>query len=195
MHLKKILAVARRRVIESLAVLHDDRWVLAQSADVHFDNGKTINNFLMLKMKGQGFISVSARLPDGRFLFSYQCRPVAGMSIESVAGVFDSRLRAERVVREEMLAETGYRPKKLLRLNRFGFYTETDRIDDRCHLFLAFGCVPARRTAPDEKQGVEPLLLTLAQVRQKVRTGKIKDLATIAGICAHLAYEGGNLPV
>lgn len=188
--------MARRRTVKSRAVLHDDPWVSVHRADISFDNGKKIKNFLLVRMKGHGFISVCARLADGRFLFSHQCRPVAGMSVESIAGVYDLNRKAAQVVREEMSEETGYRPKRLLRINSFGFYTETDRIDDRCHLFLAFGCTPlARRAVPDEKQGVQALILTSAQVRQKIRMGEIKDLATIAGICAHFAYEGGTLPV
>ncbi len=192
--LKRKVHLARRRTVKSRAVLHDDPWVSVHRADVSFDNGKKIKNFLLVRMKGQGFISVSARLADGRFLFSRQCRPVAGMSIESVAGVYDDNLKAAQVVKEEMSEEVGYRPRRLLRINSFGFYTETDRIDDRCHLFLAFGCTPlAGRAAQDEKQGVQALLLTPREVWEKIRIGEIKDLATLAGIYAHFAHEGGTL--
>ncbi|MSU55789.1 MAG: NUDIX hydrolase [Candidatus Taylorbacteria bacterium] len=186
-------AVARKRTVKPVAVLHDDKWLSAHRVNVHFDNGKTIKNFLILRMKGNGYVSVTARLTDGRFVLTEQCRPIAGMSIESAGGVYETKKKAEAVVKMELAQETGYRPGRLVRINRFGFYSETDRIDDRCHLFLAFDCKPLPQLGrQDEKQGVGTLILTAAQVVQKILRGEIKDLATIAGIFAHLlhAHEG-----
>ena len=195
------MKVATERTIERLETVHDDPWVIASRVNVHLNNGTTIENYLLVEMKGRGCVLASARTKDGRFLFAHQCKPVAGMSVESVAGGLetasgDSSPDAEREnqIREEMIAEIGYKPGRLLALNRHGFFTQTDRIDNRCHIFLAFDCEPTpEKREQDEKQGVQPILLTPEEVWQKIASGEIKDSQTLAGIFAHFLYESGAL--
>ena len=189
------MKIATERIIVRKNLLHDDQWVTATVVDVSFNNGKIISNFLLLEMKGDGYVLVSARLTDGRFLFAHQCKPVSGMSIESIAGGCPSGVEYVDTVIEEMIAETGYRPGRLVRINTHGFLSQTDRVDNRGHIFLAFDCVPSNEYGEqDEKQGVEPLILTPQEVWQKIASGEIKDLCTLAGIFAHFAYEAGKFP-
>lgn len=185
---------ATDRTIEHVKTVHEDRWITARTVNVRLNNGNTLENFLLIEPKSKGFVSVCARLADGRFLFAHQCKPVSGMSIESVAGACPKEGAEVETVLKEMLAETrGYSPGRLLRVNKFGFYTQTDRIDNRCHLFLAFDCVPtSERETQDEAQGVDALILTPQEVRLKIENGEIKDMPTLAGIFAHFVYEAGK---
>ena len=190
------MKIATERTIVRKRLVHDDQWVTATVVDVNFNNGKTISDFLLLEMKGNGHVLVSARLADGRFLFAHQCKPVSGMSIESVAGGCPSGVEHVQTVIEEMVAETGYRPGQLLPINTHGFLSQTDRVDNRGHIFLAFDCVLSEESGEqDEKQGVEPLILTPQEVWQKIESGEIKDLCTLAGIFAHFAHEAGKFPL
>ena len=184
--------VATHRTIEPVRVVHDDPWITATVANIHFNNGKSISDFLLLKTKGNGFISVSARLKDGRFLFVRQCKPTSGMSIESVAGGCRKGTAHARTALHEMIEETGFQPERLIRLNSRGFLPLTDRVNNRCHLFLALDCIPTKeKRVQDEKQGVEAYILTPKEVLDHIRKGKIQDLATLAGIFAHFAYKAG----
>ncbi|MCR4334650.1 MAG: hypothetical protein NUV47_02900 [Patescibacteria group bacterium] len=188
------MKIATDRTIERKKVVHDDQWVTATKVDVHFNNGKIIKNFLLVEMKGNGHVLVSARTKNGSFLFAHQCKPVSGMSIESVAGGCPDDIAHENQVVEEMVAEIGYKPKRLVRLNEYGFFPQTDRIDNRCHIFLAFDCeLTSEVKEQDEKQGVGIIILTPEEVWQKIKSGEIKDTATVAGIFAHFLYESGKL--
>ncbi len=187
------MTIATDRTIVEKQVVHEDSWVKATTVDVCFNNGKTLQNFLMLEPKSKEFISVCVRLSDGRFIFTRQCKPISGMSIESVQGSCDNGKGETETVIKEMTEEIGYAPGKLVRVNPFGFFTQTDRINNRCHLFLAFDCVPANKIlVQDEVQGVETLILTPEEVWREIASGKIKDLATIAGIFAHFMKDDGK---
>lgn len=186
--------VATSRMIQRNAVVYADKWVIATQVDVYFDNGRVINDFLLVEMIGKGHVLVSARTTDGNFLFAHQCKPVAGMSVESVAGGCPTDVEHENQVITEMIEEIGYKPGKLVRLNQYGFLAATDRIDNRCHIFLAFDCEPTCEVLEqDEKQGVQILSLSPAEVWRKIKSGEIKDTATLAGIFAHFLYESGGL--
>ncbi len=186
----KVKKVALTRRIEETKVLHIDEWAKVSLSDVHFDNGNTITDFLLVKIFGNGYVAVCSRLSNGRFLFVRQCRPVSEMSIELIAGGCPDGIIPEEQVLEEMIAETGYKPGRLIRINKFGFFTQNDRIENRCHLFLAFDCVPTSEIRKqDEKQGVDVIILTPQEVLQKIKNGEIKDIATLAGIFAHFTYE------
>ncbi len=169
-------------------VLHDDKWVTAEVTDVEFDTGKKLKNFLRVTVKNGGSVTVCARLKDGRFIFVRQCRPVAGLSVEFVAGGREKdESWAEAAVRE-MIQETGYKPSWLVHLG--DFYGQTDRIDNKQRFFLAFDCVEAKEKLDgDEVQEIERVICTTEEVLEMIKSGEIKDMPTIAGIFAHLYYQ------
>ena len=170
-------------------VLHDDKWVTAEVTDVEFDSGKKIFNFLRVTIKDGGSVTVCARLVDGRFILVRQCRPVAGLSVEFVAGSREQDESWEEAAVREMIQETGYMPGRLVHIG--DFYGQTDRIDNKHHFFLAFDCVGAEKKLDgDEIQEIERLVCTLEQVLEMIKSGEIKDMPTIAGIFALLCYQG-----
>jgi len=169
-------------------ILHDDKWVQADIIDVDFPNDKKISNFLRLKIKNNGSVSVCARMNDGRFILTRQLRPVAGLSIESVAGGGEKGKSWDKLAVKEMIQETGYSPGKLVRVGNF--YTQGDRMDNKHHLFLAFDCIKSEKKLPkDEVQDIECIIRTPQEVLDMIKTGEINDMPTIAGIFAHLCYE------
>lgn len=185
------MEIARSRKMEVVKVLHDDKWISAQLVDVKFDNGKEIKNFLTLTGKGGGFVSVCARLPNGNFLLTEQCKPVAGLAVESVAGGREGEENWEEAARREMIEEVGYVPGRLSPIGE-RFYPMSDRADNPCHLFLAFDCEPASETkSGDEVQGVRRIILTSAEVLYMIASGEISDLATVAGVLGHFLAEKG----
>ena len=184
---------ATDRTIKVQEILHDDKWVKEEIVDVLFNNGKEIRNFLRITSKSGGYIMIIARLVDGRFILTRQCRPVAGMSVEGVAGGREYGEGWIAAGLREMNEEIGYKPNKLVSLG-VHFYPLTDRCDNPCHIFLAMDCVPVEnRVKGDEVQGLEAVLVSKKEVLEMIADGRIKDLATLAGILGHLAIEGGQL--
>lgn len=171
-------------------VIHDDKWVVAEVVDVKLNNGKVIKNFLRLTTKSGGYVIVLLRLKDGRFVMTRQYKTVGGLTIEGAAGGREQGETWEEAALRETLEETGYRPGKLLSVGKT-FYPQTDRVNNPCHLFLAFDCeISPERRSGDEVQGIEHLILTKEEVCEMIRKGQIKDLATLAGILAHFLHAG-----
>lgn len=188
------IATSRETRINKL--IHDDCWVKAELINVRFNNGGRIKDFLRITAKNGGFVSITARLNDGRFILTRQCKPVAGMTIESAAGGLEKGERWEEAARRELREETRHVPGRLLLIGD-SFYPMSDRVDNRCHLFLAFDCEPFKMRrgciTGEEVQGVEYFFATPAKAIALIKSGMIKDLATVTGIFAHFAMEAGRL--
>jgi len=190
------MKLATKRKIRLLKILHQDQWVIGSVVDVSLNNGKKIKNFLMVKERGPGWVSVCARTSDGKFLLVQQCKPAAGFSFEAIAGGKKTKESWGKAAIREMIEEVRFEPKKLLLVGnrQLGIFTQTDRIVSRARLFLAFGCKRSnKRYRGDEKQGVKPILLTPEKTLKLIKTGKIRDMTTIVGIFAHLLHEKGVL--
>lgn len=179
------MKVATNREIVVREVKHKDKWVTADVVDVKFNNGKEIHNYL--RLTAGGYVSVCARLADGRFLFIRQCRPVSGLKIESAAGSRENGETWLQAACRETIEETGYAPGWIAPVGKY-FYPMSDRVNNPCHLFLAFDCRPAdKRLSGDEVQGVQVIICGQSAALEMIRRGEIKDLATVAGIFAHLS--------
>lgn len=183
------MKIATKADIKVLKVIHDDKWVTADVVDVELNNGKAIKNFLRITAKNGGYVMVVPRLKDGRFVLTRQFKPVSGMTIEGIAGSRENNELWDISARRELLEETGYKPGSLQRVGQ-QFFPLSDRVNNPCHLYLAFDCELSNEiSAQDEVQGVEHLILTKERVVNLIAGGDIKDLATVAGFYAHLAFS------
>ncbi len=181
------MKIATTREISVREVKHRDKWVTADVVDVKFDNGREIKNFL--RLTSDGYVSVSARLAGAGnpFLLTRQCKPVAGLTLESVAGGREKGETWMKAACREMIEETGFEPGWIAPVGKY-FFPLSDRVNNPCHLFLAFDCRPSKKKlAGDEVQGVQTYCAGQMRVLEMVRNGEIKDLATVAGIFAHLS--------
>lgn len=184
------MKVAESAEISVRSVVHDDHWVTAETVDVNLDNGKTIKNFLRITTKSGGYAMVVPRLKDGRFVMTRQYKPVGGLTIEGAAGAKEPGETWEQAAARETIEETGYKPGKLVAVGN-SFCPQTDRVNNPCHLFLAFDCeVSPEKLVGDEVQGIERLILTKEDVCRMIQSGQIKDLSTLAGILAHFLHAG-----
>lgn len=138
-------------------------------------------------MEHDGVVAVVAVDKDDNVLLVRQYRkPVEKELLEIVAGGIDPGEDAETAAIREMQEETGFRPRKLVRLG--GFYAAPGYCTEYLYLYLATDLVPGRRHAEDTG-GIELVRVPVSQVAELVSSDKIEDAKTIAGLLTYLEYR------
>jgi ADP-ribose pyrophosphatase len=119
-------------------------------------------------------------LPGGRVLMVKQYRAAAGReTLEIPAGKLEPGETPEESIRRELVEETGYRAGKLRHLR--SYYPSLGISEEIIHVFLAEDLAPAGDALGGET-GLEPVILPLAEVREKIETGEILDSKTIIAV-------------
>lgn len=115
--------------------------------------------------------------------------PIGKELLEIPAGGIDEGEKPEEAVRREMQEETGFLPRKVVRLG--GFYSAPGFCTEYLHLYLATDFVPSRLFAED----TESISLTRVPVKEilaLLTSGKIEDAKSIAGLHMFLEYRRKN---
>lgn len=108
--------------------------------------------------------------------------------LETPGGVMDAHERDPTLTAaRELEEETGYTSQRVLALGSLAANPAIN--DNRCHFFLALGCLPAatRRHFPDTDERIEPVLVPVAELDQMVRTGQIDH--ALSALCIMLAAK------
>ena len=126
----------------------------------------------------RGAVAVLGILPDGKLLFVKQYRrPLDQVLIEVPAGIPEKGEKGLDAARRELLEETGYLAANLKAVGRAasspGYSNEIIQYFLACDLTL-------KEQDLDEDELVEPLVLSLSQAWDKIRSGEIFDGKTIA---------------
>lgn len=125
-------------------------------------------------------------LPDGRIVLIRQYRHAAGQYLwELVAGHKDPGESFVESARRELEEETGYRAQKITKLLRI--FPSPGLLGERMEIFLAQGLTKgAARPEDDEK--ITQRIVTLAEAKAWIRSGKICDAKSIAGILYYASF-------
>lgn len=176
--------------IESVNVVHDDKWVIAEQVVVTCPDGKELPSpYLFITIKNGGCSMVATRLVDGRFLMVRQWKPAAGISVEFPAGCRKQDESWEDAARRKAKEEAGCECGTLKEMSGQFMYM-TNRLNGICHLYLAFDCtVTDEQTQENGAQEMERLLLSQTEVELAIKAGEIKDMATVLGFYAHLIHQ------
>ena len=86
----------------------------------------------------------------------------------------------------EMQEETGFLPRKLVRLG--GFYSTPGYCTEYLYLYLATDLTPSR-LYDEDTEGIEVVPVPVAQVTELIMSQKICDAKSIAGLLAYLEYR------
>jgi ADP-ribose pyrophosphatase len=139
-----------------------------------------------------GSVVVLPVFPDGRILMIRQYRHAAGQFLwELVAGHREQNETFRETAPRELQEETGYRAQKFTRL--FEIYPAPGLLGEKMELYLAEGLTKGNsQQEPDEK--ISQRIFTLPELEGWIRSGKIKDAKTVAGILYYSKFLAAQKP-
>lgn len=118
--------------------------------------------------------------PDGRILLIRQYRYAASSFLwELVAGRVDKGEAPLPAARRELREETGYSAKRFLKL--FDFFPSPGMLTENMIVYAAEG-LQEGAAEPEEDERIAPKIFTLDEAEEMIRSGKIRDAKTIAGV-------------
>ena len=137
-----------------------------------------------------GSVVVLPVLPDGRILMIRQYRYAAKQTLwELVAGHREEHETFLESAPRELQEETGYTAQKYTKL--LEFYPSPGLLSEKMVVFLAEGLTKGKAHQEDDEK-ISTRAAALPEVEEWIRTGKIKDAKTIAGILYYSAFVAGK---
>ena len=133
-----------------------------------------------------GSVVVLPVLSDGRIVLIRQYRHAAGQYLwELVAGHKEPNESAVTGVHRELLEETGYTARRVRKL--LEFYPSPGLLGERMDIFLAEGLTKGK-AQPEEDEKITQKIVTLREAEKWIRSGKIRDGKSIAGILYYARF-------
>jgi len=128
--------------------------------------------------------------PDGRIVLIRQYRHAAGQSLwELVAGHKDRGESFAQGARRELKEETGYVARKITKLMEI--FPSPGLLGEKMEIFLAEGLTKGK-ARPEDDEKITQQIVTLAQAKAWIRSGKIRDAKSIAGILYYAAFTANR---
>jgi ADP-ribose pyrophosphatase len=109
--------------------------------------------------------------------------------LEIPAGGIDPGETPEEAVKREMQEETGYLPRKLVKLG--GYYLAPGYSTEYLHLYLATDLVVSQRIAEDTAE-ITLVKIPVGEISDLLASGRISDGKSIAGLYMFLAHRERN---
>ncbi len=133
-----------------------------------------------------GSVVVLPVLPNGRIVLVRQYRHATRQYLwELVAGRMERGENPKKGAQRELIEETGYRAKKFTVF--LDFFPTPGFLEERMYLLLAEG-VTAGKAAPEEDEKIVVAGYTRKQLEEMIRTGKLRDAKTIAGLLFYFSF-------
>jgi ADP-ribose pyrophosphatase len=112
--------------------------------------------------------------------------PVEKELLEIPAGGIDAGEKPDDAVRREMQEETGFLPRKLVKLG--GFYSAPGFCTEYLHLYLATDLTKSQLFAEDT-EGISLEHVSVKDIPALLTSGQIEDAKSIAGLYMFLEYR------
>ena len=130
-----------------------------------------------------GAVAIVPVHADGDVVLLKQFRPSIGEELYEIpAGTIEKGEAPLATAKREIIEETGFKAKQWTKVSEFysapGFCTEL------MHLYIARGLSPAKADG-DADEILKPVRMTVDAALKLIRTGKIRDAKTIAGLLIH----------
>ena len=133
-----------------------------------------------------GSVVVLPVLPDGRIVMIRQYRHATRQYLwELVAGRKEPEETPKQGAARELLEETGYRAKKFKVF--LDVFPTPGFLEERMYLLLAEG-LTAGEAQPEEDERIEVRPFKLKELKQMIKSGRLRDAKSIAGILYYLTF-------
>jgi ADP-ribose diphosphatase len=137
-----------------------------------------------------GSVVVLPLLPDGRILLIRQYRHATRQYLwELVAGRIDSGESPQQGAARELAEETGYRAKRFKTF--LDVYPTPGFLEERMWILLAEGLSEGEAN-PEDDEKITAKPFTPGKIESMIRTGKVRDAKTIAGLLYFLRFMAGK---
>jgi ADP-ribose pyrophosphatase len=173
---------ATAKVLSSEAVLHT-RVFDVQREKVIEPSGLEATRDIIVH---PGSVVVLPVLPDGRIVLIRQYRHSVEQYLwELVAGRRDGEESFVAGARRELQEETGYTAGKMKRL--LDLFPSPGFLRENMAIFLATG-LQKGEASPEPDERITQTIVTLREAEKWIRSGKIRDGKTVAGILYYAKY-------
>jgi len=133
-----------------------------------------------------GSVVVLPVLPDGRIVMIRQYRHATRQYLwELVAGRKEPEETPKQGAARELLEETGYRAKRLKVF--LDVFPTPGFLEERMYLLLAEG-LTAGEAQPEEDEKIEVRPFKLKELKQMIKSGRLRDAKSVAGILYYLTF-------
>lgn len=133
-----------------------------------------------------GSVVVLPVLKDGRILMIEQYRHATRQYLwELVAGRIDGGESVKKAAARELKEETGYSAKRFTEF--LDVWPTPGFLEERMHILLAEGLTEGEAT-PEEDEKIISRAFTVKELKQMMKSGKLRDGKSIAGILYYLTF-------
>jgi ADP-ribose pyrophosphatase len=170
--------------VEAEQEIFQGRIVRLVARDLVLPNGRRTKFHIVLH---PGAVAILPVHDNGDVVLLKQFRPSIGLEIYEIpAGTIEKGEAPLATAKREIVEETGFQAKKWSKIGEF--YTAPGFCTELMHVYVAKGLSPAKLPGDDDEILV-PVRMSLSKALAMIRSKKIRDAKTIAGL---LIYHGGR---
>ncbi|ATD55173.1 NUDIX domain-containing protein [Clostridium chauvoei] len=156
-------------------VIHKGNFMTFINVDVELPNGNVGNRDIL---KHPGACAIIPFLDDEKVILVKQFRkPLEKVLLEIPAGKLDLNEEPKDCAIRELEEETGYKAKEIIYLGSIA--TAPGFCDEIIHLYKATGLIKGEKNC-DEDEFTELVVMSLEEVKEKVKSGEIIDTKTVS---------------
>ncbi len=168
----------------SSQLIYEGRAVKLRVDTVQMPSGRQTTREIVEHVDCVAIIAIDA--DDNVLLVSQFRKPVEKELLEIPAGCIDPGEGVVDCVCRELREETGYLPRKVVRLG--GFYSAPGYSTEYLHLYLATDLTSSPLHAEDT-ESIELIRVPVGQISSLIASGTICDAKSIAGLLTFLEYK------
>ena len=164
-------------IIVKTETLYTGRKITLRKVSVKLPSGKVLTRDIV---NHPGSVAILPLLDDDTLILVEQYRTAAGKTmLEIPAGTMDRDEDPEKCARRELLEETGFQAKKMIKIAEY--YPSPGYTSEKMHFYIATGLTQKKQNQ-DEDENITVKTMKVKQIRRKIGKGEIEDMKTICSI-------------